>query len=94
MTKSTPGPWWTDAKYNGAEMGCAIIAARTDSGPLPGNPTRGMVAAAPRLLKALRFFAVEIGIGTDPDYRPQIRLPREAILEARAAIAEATGETP
>lgn len=41
---TTPGPWWTDGKYNGRDMGCAIIAARTDAGPLPGNPTRGMVA--------------------------------------------------
>lgn len=41
---TTPGPWWTDGKYDGREMGCAIIAARTDAGPLPGNPTRGMVA--------------------------------------------------
>lgn len=29
----TPGPWWTRGKYDGQEMGCAIIAARTDSGP-------------------------------------------------------------
>ena len=37
----TPGPRWTGARYDGAEMGCAIIAANTDRGPLPGNPTRG-----------------------------------------------------
>jgi hypothetical protein len=42
--KATPGPWWTDARYDGREMGCAVIAARTDCGPMPGNPTRGMVA--------------------------------------------------
>ena len=47
---ATPGPWWTDGKYNGSEMGCAIIAARTDCGPLPGNPTRGMVAWASAIL--------------------------------------------
>ena len=47
---TTPGPWWTNAKYNGQEMGCAIIAARTDSGPLPGNPTRGMVAWSSAIL--------------------------------------------
>ncbi len=44
LGKVTPGPWWTDARYDGREMGCSIIAARTDCGPLPGNPTRGMVA--------------------------------------------------
>ena len=46
----TPGPWWTDARYDGAEMGCAIIAANTDCGPLPGNPTRGQVAFATAIL--------------------------------------------
>ncbi len=46
----TPGPWWTRGKYDGQEMGCAIIAARTDSGPLPGNPTRGIVAWASAVL--------------------------------------------
>lgn len=50
MSKHTPGPWWTDAKYDGKEMGCSIIAARTDSGPLPGNPTRGQVAFATAIL--------------------------------------------
>ncbi len=43
------------------------------------------------LVAALKFFANEIGIGSDPDYRPTIRLPREAILAARTAIAEAAG---
>ena len=50
LAAATPGPWWTDAKYSGVEMGCAIIAARTDSGPLPGNPTRGMVAWSSAIL--------------------------------------------
>ena len=46
----TPGPWWTDAQYSEEEAGCSIIAANTDSGPLPGNPTRGQVAFATMLL--------------------------------------------
>lgn len=46
----TDGPWWTDAKYDGRECGCSIIAARTDAGPLPGNPTRGAVAFATAIL--------------------------------------------
>lgn len=46
----TDGPWWTDAKYDGREYGCSIIAARTDAGPLPGNPTRGAVAFATAIL--------------------------------------------
>src|SRR6185503_10767118 len=48
--KATPGPWWTNGRYDGRECGCAIIAARTDCGPLPGNPTRGMVAFASALI--------------------------------------------
>ena len=46
----TPGPWWTAARYDGREYGCAIIAANTDAGPLPGNPTRGLVAWASAVL--------------------------------------------
>jgi len=49
-SKHTPGPWWTDGEYNHDEAGCAVLAARTDCGPLPGNPTRGMVAWASELL--------------------------------------------
>ena len=44
VADATPGPWWTDAEYEPEELGCAVIAANTDCGPLPGNPTRGMVA--------------------------------------------------
>lgn len=47
---TTEGPWWTKGKYNGREMGCAILAARTDCGPLPGNPTRGAVAWSSAIL--------------------------------------------
>ncbi len=46
----TSGPWWTAAKYDGRDAGCSIIAARTDAGPLPGNPTRGAVAFSTALL--------------------------------------------
>lgn len=48
----TPGPWWTDGKYDGRELGCAVIAAKTDAGLLPGNPTRGIVAWASAALNA------------------------------------------
>ena len=50
MSEFTPGPWWTDETYSENEGGIAIIAANTDCGPLPGNPTRGMVAFASELL--------------------------------------------
>jgi hypothetical protein len=48
--KFTPGPWWTDAVYNEEDLGCSIIAANTDCGPMPGNPTRGQVAFATEIL--------------------------------------------
>jgi len=38
---------------------------------------------------ALKPFA-DIGIGTDPDYRPMIRMDRDAIIAARAALANWT----
>lgn len=49
-TKFTPGPWWTDGEYSADECGVSVIAARADCGPLPGNPTRGMVAFVSELL--------------------------------------------
>ena len=49
-----------------------------------------LIAAAPDLLDALKPFA-DIGIGENPDYQPMIRLDRDAILSARAAIAKAEG---
>lgn len=50
MSEHTPGPWWTDGEYSEEEAGVAVIAANTDAGPLPGNPTRGMVAWSSELL--------------------------------------------
>jgi len=47
-----------------------------------------LIAAAPDLLAALLPFA-EIGIGENPDYQPIIRMDRDAIVAARAAIAKA-----
>jgi len=44
-------------------------------------------ARVKRLEKALRPFA-DIGIGSNPEYQPMIRLDREAILAARAALQE------
>ncbi|TBY60181.1 hypothetical protein E0H46_31940 [Rhizobium leguminosarum bv. viciae] len=38
-----------------------------------------------RLRQLLRPFA-NIGIGTNPDYEPMIRMDREAIVRARAAL--------
>lgn len=39
----TEGPWWADPEWSEEDRCFVIIAARTDCGPLPGNPTRGMI---------------------------------------------------
>lgn len=49
-TAWTPGPWWTDAAYDEDDLGCSIIAANPDHGPMPGNPTRGQVAFSTAIL--------------------------------------------
>jgi len=49
---ATEGPWWTDARWSEEECGTSIIAARTDCGELPGNPSRGQVAFATQMLPA------------------------------------------
>ena len=73
----TAGPWWSDCKYRADECGVAVIAARTDCGPLPGNPTRGMVAWASELLP-------ENGDRCETNARRIARLPdlEAAFLEA------------
>ncbi|WP_162784722.1 hypothetical protein [Paracoccus suum] len=86
LTGWTPGPWWTDGKYNPAENGVAIIAARTDCGPLPGNPTRGLVAWASELLDE-QASTCEAGarlISAAPDLHAALTasLEREAQLSA------------
>lgn len=47
------------------------------------NPAQ---TAAADLYAALKPFA-DIGVGENPDYQPMIRMDRDAILAARAAIA-------
>ena len=47
-------------------------------------------ADSERLRAALKPFA-DIGIGSDPEYQPMIRMDRAAILAARAALNH-TGE--
>lgn len=73
----TGGPWWSDCEYSEDEYGVAVIAARTDCGPLPGNPTRGMVAWASELLP-------ENGNRCETNARRIARLPdlEAAFLEA------------
>ena len=44
-----------------------------------------------RLREALKPFA-DIGLGSDPDYAPAIRLDRDAILAARQAFAQSLSD--
>jgi hypothetical protein len=81
----TPGPWWTDAQYREEEYGIPIIAARTDCGPLPGNPTRGMVAWANEVLP-------ENSARCQADARLIAAAP--CLLEALENLANAAGATP
>lgn len=53
--------------------------------------TRALAAEVIELRKALRPFA-DIGISENPDYQPMIRMDRDAILAARAAIDKARGK--
>ena len=85
----TPGPWWTDGRYDGREMGCPIIAARTDAGPLPGNPTRGMVAFASALLNtdARRCEANARLIALAPAMAEELVALRAILSDAREHIS-------
>lgn len=88
LAKVTPAPWWTDAKYDGAEKGCAIIAARTDCGPLPGNPTRGMVAWSSSLIntEARRCEANATLIALAPTLAAEVVRLREALAIAEISV--------
>lgn len=88
----TPGPW--SARANGAQWvvdaGREQRVASVNTALMGQEANARLIAAAPELLAALRPFA-DIGVSENPDYQPMIRMDREAILAARAAIAKAEG---
>lgn len=93
-TGYTSGPWWTDGKYDGREMGCSIVAASTEAGPLPGNPTRGMVAwaSAPLNTDARRCEANARLIAIAPDLAAAYQEQKEEITALRAQVSALTAE--
>lgn len=99
--KHTPGPWWSEGEYDEDECGCAIIAANTDCGPLPGNPTRGMVAWASELLpeRADECIANARLIAAAPEMLEALKKARDALGanaardDVDAAIAKAEGRS-
>ncbi|WP_244828470.1 hypothetical protein [Caballeronia sp. TF1N1] len=107
-TKHTPGPWsiWTSNSYRrigsdaprGGEVLCGSVQRDGcadlyfPNGGYEGPDAR-LVTAAPDLLASLRttvsMLQGTLLIITDKDARA---MAKEAIAEARAAIAKATGE--
>tara|TARA_R110002020_G_scaffold276125_1_gene491405 strand:+ start:19 stop:360 length:342 start_codon:yes stop_codon:yes gene_type:complete len=106
--KFTPGPWWTDGQYNEDEAGLAVIAANTDSGPLPGNPTRGMVAFASELLSENAqtcaanarlisaapdlYAAARLGLNYIENTEAELGIQLSSGDALRAALSKANGE--
>lgn len=90
MSNHTPGPWWTDGIYREDEMGVSVIAARTDCGPLPGNPTRGQVAFVTMILAeyAQEASANAHLIAAAPDLLSALKLTAGNIRNAMVGIPE------
>lgn len=63
-------------------------AALEDAARVIETRVPALEAEVLRLRAALKPFA-DIGVSTDPDYQPMIRLDRDAILAARAALSPA-----
>lgn len=98
MTKHTELPYATD--YTGNIWGDADNELHDGDLPLIGKSVKPDDAAFItlacnsfyELLEALKPFA-DIGVGTNPDYTPTIRLDRNAVIKARTALSKATPNT-
>jgi hypothetical protein len=93
-TKHTPGPWevkGTNPPMIYAREGLDIIAMIDSMGEVTLEQEAAnarLIAAAPKLLAALRLVAIDYAGETPTGSDPRSR----AIRAASAAIAEATGE--
>ncbi len=89
--RHTPGTW---SVHKSQTSNAYLVLADDDlivAADITNKSDADLLAASKEIYEDLRFFA-EIGIGSNPDYLPTIRLPREEILKARAAIIKAQGE--
>ena len=90
--KHTPGPWvpedgggkgsWIKSEVNGE---WAALACGSDD--LTAEANADLIAAAPDLLKALKYIVAECDEDMDDDYNPHAA----PLANARAAIAKAEG---
>lgn len=72
------------------ERAFGIWNARTD---LPATDAQALDNPKVQALAAALGVFANIGVGSDPDYQPEIRMDRAAIITARAALA-ALGKEP
>ena len=95
-SKHTPGPWWTNGEYSEKEAGVAVIAANTNCGPLPGNPTRGLVAWVNELLpeNATRCEANARLIASAPDLLAAVERAVDVLERAAGFLHWAATATP
>jgi hypothetical protein len=92
MSKHTPGPWEAydfEIWAYGERIADTITGVNFEE----DRANARLMAAAPELLDALRFYMAQFG--QDLEYRgiPYDQYQQEADKTARAAIFKATGET-
>lgn len=103
MNAHTPGPWWTKREgfstvYVFARIGGGMVQEVAACGPTAAGPDQQganarLLAAAPKMLNALRQYD-QAFTAFDPDSKESRHQMRLAVVAARAAIAEADGESP
>jgi hypothetical protein len=88
--KHTPGPW--KAKFQGGKHGRVYVANMNGQNVVDAGAVSvvdaTLIAAAPELLTALIKCADQLEI-----IKGMVHDERAALIDARAAIAKATGET-
>lgn len=91
----TPGPWTVNPirpvqVATDADTPQLVATAVADGDPYTAIADARLIAAAPELLEALHQLIVVIGL-TAIKYKSDLDTVQEAVDEARAVIAKATG---